>query len=155
MKKSFTNTNLVQHISLILIALFTLTLIGCSNPAGNEEAHQEPFGAVLMMNGQEIARYNQNGVTGQIDVNAGQETTLITIYFLAEDGDRFQPEEPEFSLGWRDIDTSIANVEQHTEDGKWSFHIHGEAQGSTSIVFQLMHEGHSDFDTQAIPVSVN
>ncbi len=90
-----------------------------------------------------------------IEVSEGEETTLITIWFLADDGDLFQPDDPEFSLNWKDIDTAVANVEQHDEDGKWSFHIHGEAQGNTSVVFQLFHDGHSDFDTQPIPVTVN
>lgn len=151
MKKIFSNT----IPSIILITILSLSIFGCSNPAGSEDDHPAPMGAVLKMNGQEIARYDQDGVTGQIEVNAGQETTLITLFFLDADGNEFQPDEPELSLNWRDIDTSIANVEQHAEDGKWSFHIHGEAQGNTSVVFQLFHDGHSDFDTDPISVVVN
>lgn len=149
--KFSTNTLLITLVAILI------TASACNNPASSdeEEHHEEPVGVVLMMNGQEIARYNEDGVTGQIEVEAGAETTLISIFFLTDDGDEFQPDEPEFSLNWKDIDTSIADVEQHDEDGKWSFHIHGEAAGNTSVVFQLFHEGHSDFDTQPIPVVVN
>lgn len=148
--------SLSNQIALCFITLFTFSILGCSNPASSEEEHHdEAIGAILKMNGQEIARSDESGVTGQIEVNAGEETTLISIFFLADDGDEFQPDEPEFSLNWKDIDTSIADVEQHAEDGKWSFHIHGEAEGNTSVVFQLFHDGHSDFDTQPISVVVN
>lgn len=149
-------TKLSTHTLLVALLAILFTATACNNPASSEEEHHEdPVGAVLKMNGQEIARYDESGVTGQIEVNAGEETALISIFFLADDGDEFQPDEPEFSLNWTDIDTSIADVEQHEEDGKWSFHIHGEASGNTSVVFQLFHDGHSDFDTQPIPVVVN
>ncbi|NGP76047.1 hypothetical protein G3570_05360 [Balneolaceae bacterium YR4-1] len=141
---------------LITLAVLLITATACNNPASSEEEeHPEPAGVLLKMNGQEIARYEDNSVTGQIEVNAGEETTLIRLFFLDDSGNEFQPDEPELSLQWRDINTAIADVEQHSEDGKWAFHIHGEAQGNTSVVFQLLHDGHSDFDTQPIPVVVN
>lgn len=146
---------------LIALGAVLFTAISCSNPASSDDDdhdhHEEPVGAVLTMNGQEVASYEgETGeVTGGIEVNAGEETTLITLWFVADDGDQYQPDEPEYSLNWKDIDTAIADVEQHDEDGKWSFHIHGEAAGTTSVVFQLFHDGHSDFDTAAIPVTVN
>lgn len=148
----------IKTLFLAITALL-FTAVSCSNPASSDDDdhdhHEEPIAAVLTMNGMEIARYDANGVTGGIEVNAGEETTLITIWFVSDDGDQFQPDEPEYSLGWKDIDTGIAEVEQHDEDGKWSFHIHGEAQGSTSVVFQLFHDDHSDFDTLPIPITVN
>lgn len=144
---------------LVILTAILFTFTACNNPASSEEEehHEEPVGAVLTMNGQEVARYDNEGVTGGIEVNEGEETTLITIRFIADDGDLFQPDDPEYSLRWKDIDGAVANVEQHDEDGKWSFHIHGEAQGNTSVVFQLWHDPavHSDFDTEPIPVTVN
>ncbi len=148
-----------NHTLLITLTALLISASACNNPASSdeEEHHESPVGAILKMNGEEIARSVESGVTGQIEVNAGEETTLISIFFLADDGDEFQPDEPDFSLRWEGIDTSIADVEQHTEDGTWSFHIHGEASGNTSVVFQIYHEGenHSDFETKPIPVVVN
>lgn len=152
--KTYTNFSL-KNITFAFLALSLLTA-ACSNPASSDDDHDhEVEGAVLIMNGQEIARYDESGVTGQLEVDAGQETPLISIFFLDHDGDQFQPDEPELSLNWKDIDMSIADIEQHSEDGKWRFHLHGEAQGNTSVVFQLFHDGHSDFDTLPIPVVVN
>ncbi len=146
-----------KTIFTLLLSLSVLTT-ACNNPAGddNDEEHHEPAGAVLKMNGEEIARYDNGEITGQIEVNSGEETALITIFFLAGDGDEFQPDDPENSLNWKDLDESVAEVEKHEEDGKWSFHIHGIETGETSVVFQLFHDDdHSDFDTKAFPIIVN
>ncbi|MDZ7773624.1 MAG: hypothetical protein U5K31_12930 [Balneolaceae bacterium] len=144
-----------NRITLTVLVLLT-TVAACSNPADSEEEHhEEPVGAVLMLNGEEIARYENGQVTGGITLNEGEETALISIFFLSEDGDQFQPDEPEYSLNFDVEDPTVAEVEQHDEDGKWRFHVHGEAAGTTSIVFSLYHNNHSDFDTDDIPVEVN
>ncbi len=146
----------IKSILLILIIGLSLTISSCDNPASSEEEHYEQaVGAVLTMNGQEIAHVENGTIQGQITVPAGEETALITITFIAEDGDFFQPDDPEYSLRWEEINTAIAEVEQHTEDGKWRFHIIGNSSGSTSVAFQLFHGTHSDFDLLAIPIIVN
>jgi hypothetical protein len=138
-----------------------LLLSGCNNPASSDDDHGEhehAEGAVLKMNGAEIVRIENGQVqSGQIEVDEGEETPLVTIYFLSEDGDEFQPDDPEYSLRWDKIDEAIAEVEQHDEDGKWEFHIHGLSSGNTTVRFRLWHESenHSDFDTPEIDVIVN
>lgn len=141
--------------------LFTLVLlvsitVACSNStSGNEEEHSEPEGFVLKMNGQIIVeQLPDQSVTGEFELTAGQETDLVTIFFLDHDGEEFQPEEAENSLGYEFDTQGIANFEQHTEDGKWSFHIHAEAEGTTNLRLKLMHSGHSDFTTQYFPINV-
>ena len=147
----------------LLLAVLTLTLTtGCNNPASSDaddnHEHEHAVGAVLMMNGGEIVRIEEGVVqSGNIEVAEGEETSLITIYFLDEDGDEFQPDEPDYSLRWDQIDESIAEIEQHSQDGKWGFHIHGLASDSTNVRFRLWHNGesHSDYETPEIDVIVN
>ncbi|HEX6981623.1 MAG TPA: hypothetical protein VF181_02575 [Balneolaceae bacterium] len=150
-------SNLFSYSTLLFLTLSTaLMLTGCGNPAGSdEEEHPRPVGIVLQMNGAEIVRYENQEVTGQIEVNTGEETALITLYFLDENGDQFQYDEPEYSLRPHGIDESIAEIEQHAEDGKWSFHVRGITPGTTSVVFELFHGDHGDFETPEIPVIVN
>ncbi|MDZ7715471.1 MAG: hypothetical protein U5J95_04585 [Balneolaceae bacterium] len=151
-----TYTKYSNKYFILIATILSLVIISCSNPASSEEEHElEAEGAVLILNGQEVVRYEDGTVTGQLEVDEGQETALISIFFLDHDGDQFQPDEPEFSLNWRDINTSIADIEQHNEDGKWRFHLHGEAQGNTTVIFQLFHNDHADFETASIPVVVN
>ena len=150
-------------VALLLTVLTLFLTTGCNNPASsddqdNHEEHEHAEGAILKMNGAEIVRIEDGVVqSGQIEVTEGEETQLITIYFLAEDGDEFQPDDPDYSLRWDQIDASVAEVKQHDEDGKWGFHIHGVSADTTTVRFQLWHNGedHSDFDTPEIDVIVN
>lgn len=150
----------INHITVIttlsFILLLAAILTGCKNSAATEEEHEDfPVGIVLKMNGEEIVRYENGSASGSIEVAEGEETALISIYFLAEDGDEFQPDEPEHSLSWVIEDESVAEVERHAEDGKWSFHVVGLASGSTTVTFQLLHGDHSDFEASGIPINVN
>lgn len=151
----FSNISLLHGFLLVLLSMI-FVLTGCNNPADSEEdPHEEANGAVFKMNGEEIIRYENGETTGSIEVTEGEETPRITIYFLDEDGDEFQPDEPEFTLSWRDIDSSIAEIEQHDEDGKWSFHVRGVMEGSTGVIFELDHNGHPDFEIHDITIHVN
>jgi len=57
-------------------------------------------------------------------------------------------------LGWSVTDGSIAEVEQHSEDGKWNFHIKGKKLGTTAIEIKIMHGDHADFVSKPIPIEV-
>lgn len=152
MKTSFIHAAKTALFLLVVTGLFA----ACSNSTSSEDdEHSEPAGFVLKMNGQNVVTQSPGGtLTGEFELEVGEETPLITIFFLDEDGDEFQPDEPENSLGAEFEDDGIAEFEQHAEDGKWSFHIHAEAEGITDLTLMLMHNGHSDFDTQEIHVHV-
>jgi hypothetical protein len=153
MKNSFIQAAKTALYLLLVTGLFA----ACSNSTGSddEEEHSEPAGFVLKMNGADVVTQLPGGtVTGEFELEPGDETALITIFFYDEDGDEFQPDEPEYSLGAEFEDAGIAEFEQHAEDGKWSFHIHAEAEGITDMTLMLMHNGHSDFNTQGIHVHV-
>lgn len=154
--------NFLPVHTLLAITLFgVFVIMGCSNPASSDdEDHLHPEGAVLQMNGEEILRIEDGEFVSNntsLEVDSGDETPLITIFFLDHDGNPFQPEDDHYSLKWDQIDTSIAEIEQHEEDGKWSFHLVGQSQGESEVRFRMWHEGgdHSDFDTPVIPVIVN
>ena len=150
-------------VALLLTVLTLILTVGCDNPASSDDhddhdEHEHAEGAVLKMNGAEIVRIADGIIqSGQIEVSEGEKTPLITIYFLTEDGDEFQPDDPDYSLRWDQINESIAEVEQHAEDGKWGFHIHGLASDSTTVRFRMWHNGetHADYETPEIDVIVN
>ncbi|MEP1152112.1 MAG: hypothetical protein ABJH08_10335 [Balneola sp.] len=152
MKKSFIYAAKAALYAIIL----TGTFAACSNSTSSEEDHHsDPEGIRLKMNGQTVVEQLPGGdITGEFELEPGQETSLITIYFLDDDGDEFQPDEPEYSLNAVFEDDGIAEFEQHAEDGKWSFHLHAEAEGITEMTLQLFHNDHSDFDTKGIHVHV-
>lgn len=146
----------------LLLALSFAIFTSCDNPAasGGEHHHEEhAVGAALFMNGEHIAEYHDHHVHGQITVAEGKKTALITIKFIAEDGDLFQPHESHHFLGWKVTNPAIAEVVQYTDDGTWKFHIIGKKAGETEVVLKMMHgEGeaaHPHLTTAPIPIVVN
>lgn len=146
-------------VSWVLLALIFVT--SCSkdsNPVADDDHsdhdHAEAVGCVISSSGLELARYEEGTVTGQITVKVGEDTPLLSIRFIAEDGDLFQPEEDHYVLDWEFSEADIAELEQQDEDERWLFHIHGESEGATNVTFKINHDDHADFVAQPIPVVV-
>ncbi|MEX0720054.1 MAG: hypothetical protein WD059_05255 [Balneolaceae bacterium] len=144
----------------VIKSVFTLVLLisfaACSNSASSEDDHdEEAEGFRLVMNGQTIVeQLPHQDLTGGIQLAPEEETDLITIYFLDHDGEQFHPEDDDLSLGYEITDENVVEFEQHTEDGKWHFHLHGHSEGNTTIDLMMMHGTHSDFTAEDIPVQV-
>ena len=142
--------------SLLAILLFA----GCGdddNPVDPHEwdDHAEAFGLVILSSGEELVRQESGKVEGEIEVGHGLETALLTVRFIAEDGDRFVPDADDgYALDWEIGDESIAEVEHHEEDGPWSFHIAGLEEGETTLVIKLNHNDHADFVSKDIEIHV-
>ena len=141
-------------MTTFVVALFLLFQACSSSTSVEEEEHADAEGLTLTVNGVEIVRVEEGAATGEITVEAGEETALITLRFLDHDGDEFQPTDEEFALDVAIGDESIAEFEQHDEDGKWAFHIHGEAAGSTEATFSLLHGDHADFESAPVTITV-
>ena len=156
--------NIFTDFPTKLIALtfaVLLLLAGCDNPSSNDEdddhgEHSEPYSMEFIMNGDTIVSYIDGDVSGHFDVEEEHETSLITAKFYDEDGDEIHGEDlgDEYSLGWEIANSDHADIEQHDEDGRWSFHIVGKTAGETTAEFKLMHGDHSDFSTDAIEIHV-
>lgn len=152
--------DILTTFSIRLLALTfvtTILLAGCSNPASDDDdhdhdEHSEPYGIQFVMNGETVVTYQDGNTEGHFDVEEEHETSLITAEFLDEDGDEIHGEDldDEYSLAWEIADTDIADIEQHDEDGRWSFHIVGKTAGETTMQFMLMHGDHADFKTPAV-----
>ncbi|WP_138429983.1 hypothetical protein [Fodinibius saliphilus] len=150
----------MEKTSFITKTIFSLTLAvailttGCGNPASSDDDHNEhtePFGLVLVMNGETVMEYFDGKVTGHLHVEEGGATPLVTVEFLNKEREHIHDEDlgDEYNLGWNIEDESILGIEQHAEDGRWSFHFQGKSVGESRVQFQLMHGDHSDFETPA------
>ncbi len=150
-------------IVLKLLPLFALLFLSshCSkddNPVDDSDTdhgHAEAVGFVLSSSGIDLIRYEKGVIAGELEVEEGELTPLLTINFIAEDGDLFQPDGEHFKLNWEVDNTDIADVVQHEEDGKWRFHIQGKQAGETTIIFEILHGDHADFVSLPIPVHVH
>lgn len=145
-----------QKMILPLTLAFTLGACGDDdNPVdGDHDSHTEAVGLVITNSGAEIVRDERGTVTGEIEVGVERETALLSVRFLAEDGDLFVPDDDHSSLGFEIADESIAEIEHHEEDGKWAFHIVGHAAGETTIRLKIMHDDHADFVSRPLEIHV-
>ncbi|WP_421775112.1 hypothetical protein [Gracilimonas sp.] len=142
--------------AVLTLFIFAGILTACSNSTSSDDhEHGDAEGFRLKMNGQTIVeQLPEQDITGEFELEPSQETDLITIFFIDHDGQEFQPEDDSYSLGYEFEEDGIAEFEQHAEDGKWSFHLHAEAEGVTDLRLMLMHNGHSDLTSQGIHVHV-
>ena len=149
--------NYIVNISMLVFIFF---MAGCGDdnpvdPDHTDEDHAEALGLIIRTSGQEIVRFENGQIEGQIDVGHGRETPLLSVRFIAEDGDLFAPNPAEgYSLAWAIGDEHIAAVEQHEEDGAWAFHIVGLEEGQTNIVIKINHGDHADFVSPEIAIHV-
>ena len=157
----------MSALSIFALAVFVASCGDDDNPVdpddhddhadagGLNDDHAEAIGLIIRDSGVEIVRVESGEVTGEIEVGHGKETALLSVRFIAEDGDLFTPDEDDdFSLGWEIADESIAEVEHHAEDGAWAFHIVGLEEGETTIRITINHGGHADFASPEIDIHV-
>ena len=151
---------MLRKIAPLNLLVFALFIAGCGDdnpvdPDHTDEVHAEALGLIIRTSGQKIVHYENGQVEGQIDVGHGKETYLLSVRFIAEDGDLFAPDpDDDFSLGWEIADESVAAFEQHEEDGAWAFHIIGLEEGQTTIALKINHGYHADFVSKEIAIHV-
>ena len=148
----------ISALSIFALALFAAGCGDDDNPVDtdHDEEHAAAVGLIVRDSGTEIVRVESGQVTGAIEVGHGLETALLSVRFIAEDGDLFTPDESDgFALDWEIADESIAEVEHHPEDGAWDFHIVGVEEGQTTIRIKINHQGHADFVSPEIEIHVS
>ncbi|MCC6476899.1 hypothetical protein IT157_07555 [bacterium] len=156
-------------VPLFALAFAVAFLNGCSddedNPAGDDSEHAEAFGCLLIMGGDTLVRVDSSSVSGALSVTTGDTLGYIEVWFLDEDGDVFRPEhdhagpldEDEHELEIRISDQAIATTElghEISESLEWAFEIAGVSSGSTTLRVVILHEGHDDYTSALIPLTV-
>jgi len=104
------------------------------------------------MGNQEVVSVWEGVVTGEILIHAVGHTSRIDVFFLDHEGHEFQPEESEFTLGAVIGDPAIAG---YVALSQWAFRLEGLADGMTDITLSILHDGHADFTSPPIPVTVS
>ena len=147
-------------LSITILSLLVLTS-ACSNSTGHEEhEHEEAAGFRLTMNGDTIVEQLPGlGLTeglDEIELHPNDETALISIIFLADDGDEFLPEDEDYNLGYEFSTDGLVEFEQHAEDRRWSFHLHAEdSEGHVDLTLLLNHGDHHHFESDEIEIHVH
>lgn len=146
-----------------LFVILSISFIACSNDDDDDEhEHADAEGLVLKVEEQTVVTYKDGVVTGTLTVSDTAETE-VELAFLDHDGDEFVPHEDDgFSPEYTVSDTNIFVIE--AEDGEhnhssgeeehWAFHIEGKQAGTATFTVKLLHNGHSDFTSKEITVTV-
>jgi len=150
----FRTRKLINRAALVLAA--TAALAACDDegtgPDDHDHDHEEAAGLVVLAEGSTTPLVTVNAarqVTGALTVRAGEDAHL-EVWFVAEDGDRFQPDGDEHTLDITVANEAIADLHAHGDE----LHLEGLAAGSTTVVFSILHGNHSDYDSPAIPITV-
>ena len=148
-----------RNFPFAVLAALALLLGACSESMTEHEEHAEAEGVELVMGGSVIASYDGDTQTwtGELEVDAGEETPHITVRFVDHDGDAV-PIDDDLYLEVDIEDESIAEFEQDTP-GEFGGHLHGHMEGETDVTFKLMHgavgSGHADFVTMPVHAHVH
>ncbi len=145
--------------SFITIVLSLSLLTGCGSDSNHDDHDEVPVGLVLIVDENEIAMQEEFTVTytSGNHIELTRSTTLgpILVEFISEDGDRFTPHSDEgFSLQYSAENSNVVSFGTVTGANEWTFQLTGIEEGETTIRFDLMHNGHPDFESQPFQVRV-
>lgn len=150
-----TMTRKLSRMTRAAMVLMTVgALSACGDILGSDDddnGHDEAVGMVITdQNNTTLVSVNASRqVTGTLTVARGAARHL-EVYFLDEDGDRFQVDGDDHTLDWTVANTGIAMIDSHGDH----LDLDGVAAGSTTVVFSIMHGNHSDYDSPTIPITV-
>ena len=167
----FTVLRVLKAHSILLLTSLALFTVGCEDDDhdehGHEEGHTDAEGFKLEdENGNEVYSQFEGAIEGAITLNVG-ETLELTVHFLDDDGNEIEHEEEEGEDHEDGLEVSGANpniatveVEGHEDEGDghdhgMAIHIEGVSSGTTNFELRLMHQGHADFTSLDVLVTVN
>ncbi len=141
---------------LFILAGSLLFMSACSDDHNDD--HFSPIGVVLKVDGELLAAQEENTVTyatgDAITITAGTTTETITLEFLDDDGSHFTPGSNGNSLQLSIGNPDILGFTHPVNDDEWSFRLNGEQPGSTTLQFELWHDGHTDFTSREFQVII-
>lgn len=147
-----------KHFLLALSAAVLLS--ACDNPVDSDgdEHLDEPTGVQITdLGGTVLATSDGDNwdfprAASALTVPLGGDLD-VRIYFVSDDGDRFQlpPEGDEHTLRVASANASIVTYQAGATEGQFV----GVSTGQTTVVIQAFHGGHPDYESPALPIRVN
>lgn len=141
----------------LLLVTFMLSSVGCDSDSSTDETHPDPARVQIESAGTALANASEINSAGNLIVAEGVEYSVEAV-FLNEDGTLFDHGSNEFL----EVQVENESVARWVVDspGSFSGKLQGLSEGTTSIVFRLMHgtvgssSAHADFVSRPIEVVV-
>ncbi len=143
----------------LVIALLAFSVISCSedDPVSEQHDHAEADGLVLKSGSDIVMRIDEGefdtNYLSKISLKEGEAMSDLEVFFLDHDGDEFQTDDEDKSLGWIIDDETILQLTPKT-DNKWMFDLEALKEGTTDLEIRILHNDHPDFKSPKIPVEV-
>lgn len=137
--------------TLILFLTLVLLTTACKKHDHHDD-HEDVAGFKLIRNSTVIAEQNGTVVTGSVTLSLAGSNAPISVVFIDEDGHDITEMEEEVSLLVEVANASVATVQ--AGPGEWQFNLNPQATGSTTLVVNLMHGTHKDFESRNVTVTV-
>ncbi|MFZ1731879.1 MAG: hypothetical protein WBQ23_13250 [Bacteroidota bacterium] len=146
--------------SLSAILFFLLTIIpACSesDPVTPQEEHYDAIGVVLRSSGTQEASILRGVTADTLDASAGSLGELLEVFFYDENEHIIEPPtDPNKTLSWEIGNRQLLELQQDSgREGRFEFRLKGLQSGATTIELFIMHEGHADYRSGKIPVSIH
>lgn len=130
-----------------------MVVVACSNPVA-PGAHVRPAGMIIRAGADTVVHVVGTTVTGELTVQAGQQTAPLTVHFLDGAGNEITPPQGYYL----NVEVQTAGVAAWTQNtpGEFAGRLQGVAAGTTTLEFQWVHGpvggGHVDerFSIQAV-----
>ena len=158
----------INNFKLLFLSVVLLFVSACEDhDHDHDEEHIDAEGFILESNGTEIYRQFEGAVVTDDLVLSIGDTLDVSIHFLDHDGEEIDHEDEEGEedeLVFEIVDMNIISIEsedheEHAdhdhEHHELAFELIGLSSGTTTFTLSLMHDGHSDFMSLPINVTVN
>lgn len=144
-------------ITLFTISILIFTLSACKEDALTEsEDHFEAEGMVFYIGNSKIVEIFRGVTSDTFFVPLNNMTDTIKAKFLDSERNVITPYDYTLKpMSYEISDTAKVSIIQHPDKkGSYEFIMQGKRAGVTNVEFFLLHEGHIDFRSGKIPVSV-
>ncbi|KAB2907466.1 MAG: hypothetical protein LC102_12210 [Ignavibacteriales bacterium] len=145
-------TSLIITFTIVTLLFFN----GCKsedNVLAPKEEHFKAEGVYLSTSGIPVASIFRGESSDTIKVPYGALSDHIDVKFFDSNRNIINPpSDPNKHLAWSIADTNITEILRHDEE--YEIHFRGKQRGLTTVEFFISHDGHNDFRSGNIKVSV-
>lgn len=145
-------------LSILVTLTLLLTAISCGLDDHDDHEEEVPVGFQLLLNGDLLVTQEDGTVTystgDAIEIPQGEVTGPVDVQFIADDGDVYTPDQTENSLDLTLSGETVITIDHPVGGSEWRFNVTGENPGNVTVTFNLIHAGHSDFESQPINFNV-